>query len=132
MKLNYIHRMMARTCFMLLWVHAAGEIVSTPEYVYSFSCLQFSNRVDRKLPRLFERGMASRRYYCHGCFLYSDHSITAPRSHTSLRALLLHPLPWRWVGLGFLCACDLFLTDRTQYIPGGRIFPHQWRSVSAH
>ncbi|KAG1870842.1 ferric reductase NAD binding domain-containing protein, partial [Suillus subluteus] len=32
-RLNYIHRMMARTCFMLLWVHAAGEIVSTPSYV---------------------------------------------------------------------------------------------------
>ncbi|KAG2151663.1 ferric reductase NAD binding domain-containing protein [Suillus bovinus] len=26
-RLNYIHRMMARTCFMLLWVHAAGEVV---------------------------------------------------------------------------------------------------------
>ncbi|KAG2072161.1 hypothetical protein BDR04DRAFT_1153676 [Suillus decipiens] len=31
-KLNYIHRMMARTCFMLLWVHAAGEIVSYPDF----------------------------------------------------------------------------------------------------
>ncbi|KAG1796017.1 ferric reductase NAD binding domain-containing protein [Suillus plorans] len=31
-RLNYIHRMMARTCFMLLWVHAAGEIVSLPSF----------------------------------------------------------------------------------------------------
>ncbi|KAG2072169.1 hypothetical protein BDR04DRAFT_1014238 [Suillus decipiens] len=31
-RLNYIHRMMARTCFMLLWVHAAGEIVSFPNF----------------------------------------------------------------------------------------------------
>ncbi|KAG1870853.1 FAD-binding domain-containing protein [Suillus subluteus] len=31
-RLNYIHRMMARTCFMLLWVHAAGEIVCTPSF----------------------------------------------------------------------------------------------------
>ncbi|KAG2151644.1 FAD-binding domain-containing protein [Suillus bovinus] len=29
-KLNYTHRMMARTCFMLLWVHGAGQIVSFP------------------------------------------------------------------------------------------------------
>lgn len=29
-RLNYIHRMMARTCFMLLWVHGAGQIVSFP------------------------------------------------------------------------------------------------------
>ncbi|KAG2095879.1 FAD-binding domain-containing protein, partial [Suillus discolor] len=29
-KLNYIHRMTARTCFMLLWVHGAGHIVSDP------------------------------------------------------------------------------------------------------
>ncbi|KAG2346395.1 hypothetical protein BDR05DRAFT_878235 [Suillus weaverae] len=31
-RLNYIHRMMARTCFMLLWVHGAGQIVSNPSY----------------------------------------------------------------------------------------------------
>ncbi|KAG2138460.1 ferric reductase NAD binding domain-containing protein [Suillus clintonianus] len=30
--LNYIHRMMARTCFMLLWVHAAGEVVCFPSF----------------------------------------------------------------------------------------------------
>jgi predicted ferric reductase len=36
-RLNYIHRMMARTCFMLLWVHAAGEIVSTPDFQDSLS-----------------------------------------------------------------------------------------------
>ncbi|KAG1894707.1 ferric reductase NAD binding domain-containing protein [Suillus fuscotomentosus] len=29
-KLNYIHRMTAKTCFMLLWVHGAGNIVSNP------------------------------------------------------------------------------------------------------
>ncbi|KAG2028293.1 hypothetical protein BDR03DRAFT_883541, partial [Suillus americanus] len=34
-RLNYIHRMMARTCFMLLWVHGAGQIVSNPSYVSS-------------------------------------------------------------------------------------------------
>ncbi|KAG2034819.1 ferric reductase NAD binding domain-containing protein [Suillus americanus] len=31
-RLNYIHRMMARTCFMLLWVHAAGEVVCFPSF----------------------------------------------------------------------------------------------------
>ncbi|KAG1804325.1 ferric reductase like transmembrane component-domain-containing protein [Suillus subaureus] len=31
-RLNYIHRMMARTCFMLLWVHAAGEVVCFPYF----------------------------------------------------------------------------------------------------
>jgi predicted ferric reductase len=31
-KLNYIHRMMARTCFMLLWVHAAGEVLCFPSF----------------------------------------------------------------------------------------------------
>ncbi|KAG2359762.1 ferric reductase NAD binding domain-containing protein [Suillus spraguei] len=36
-RLNYIHRMMARTCFMLLWVHAAGEIVSFPNFQKTLS-----------------------------------------------------------------------------------------------
>ncbi|KAG1856390.1 ferric reductase like transmembrane component-domain-containing protein [Suillus subalutaceus] len=31
-RLNYIHRMMARTCFMLLWVHAAGEVLCYPSF----------------------------------------------------------------------------------------------------
>jgi predicted ferric reductase len=31
-RLNYVHRMMARTCFMLLWVHAAGEVVCFPAF----------------------------------------------------------------------------------------------------
>lgn len=31
-RLNYIHRMMARTCFMLLWVHGAGQLVSYPYF----------------------------------------------------------------------------------------------------
>ncbi|KAG2057927.1 hypothetical protein BDR06DRAFT_987850 [Suillus hirtellus] len=31
-KLNYIHRMTARTCFMLLWVHGAGHIVANPYF----------------------------------------------------------------------------------------------------
>ncbi|KAG2122210.1 FAD-binding domain-containing protein, partial [Suillus cothurnatus] len=29
-RLNYIHRMMARTCFMLLCIHAVGEVISSP------------------------------------------------------------------------------------------------------
>ncbi|KAG1731750.1 ferric reductase NAD binding domain-containing protein, partial [Suillus lakei] len=33
-RLNYIHRMMARTCFMLLWIHGAGRIVSFPQYTW--------------------------------------------------------------------------------------------------
>ncbi|KAG2055254.1 hypothetical protein BDR06DRAFT_934312 [Suillus hirtellus] len=36
-RLNYIHRMMARTCFMLLWVHAAGEIVCFPSFQETLS-----------------------------------------------------------------------------------------------
>ncbi|KAG2138473.1 ferric reductase NAD binding domain-containing protein [Suillus clintonianus] len=31
-RLNYIHRMMARTCFMLLWVHGAGQVVSNSSF----------------------------------------------------------------------------------------------------
>lgn len=31
-RLNYVHRMMARTCFMLLWVHGAGQVVSYPHF----------------------------------------------------------------------------------------------------
>ncbi|KAG2095871.1 ferric reductase NAD binding domain-containing protein [Suillus discolor] len=40
-RLNYVHRMMARTCFMLLWVHAAGEIVCSPSYVPSIYACAF-------------------------------------------------------------------------------------------
>ncbi|KAH7890651.1 ferric reductase NAD binding domain-containing protein [Phlebopus sp. FC_14] len=31
-KLNYVHRMMARVVFTLLWVHASGEIISFPSF----------------------------------------------------------------------------------------------------
>ncbi|KAG1870854.1 ferric reductase NAD binding domain-containing protein [Suillus subluteus] len=33
-RLNYIHRMMARTCFMLLCVHTVGEIISSSYYPF--------------------------------------------------------------------------------------------------
>jgi hypothetical protein len=46
----------------------------------SNSCMCFSNRVYRKLPGDFERGLAPRRYHCYGCLFYFDHSITASRS----------------------------------------------------
>ncbi|KAG2151649.1 ferric reductase NAD binding domain-containing protein [Suillus bovinus] len=36
-KLNYTHRMIARTCFMLLWVHGAGQIVSYPNFQETLS-----------------------------------------------------------------------------------------------
>ncbi|KAG1870856.1 ferric reductase NAD binding domain-containing protein [Suillus subluteus] len=39
-RLNYIHRMMARTCFMLLCVHAVGEVVSSPYFHLSEASLR--------------------------------------------------------------------------------------------
>ncbi|KAJ8584981.1 hypothetical protein M405DRAFT_936300 [Rhizopogon salebrosus TDB-379] len=31
-RLNYIHRMMARTCFVLLWIHGVSEVSSYPDF----------------------------------------------------------------------------------------------------
>jgi predicted ferric reductase len=39
-KLNYIHRMMARTCFMLLCIHAVGEVISSPYFHLSGASLR--------------------------------------------------------------------------------------------
>ncbi|KAJ8593313.1 hypothetical protein M405DRAFT_924092 [Rhizopogon salebrosus TDB-379] len=36
-KLNYVHRMMSRVVFILLWVHAASEIVRNAPILYAFS-----------------------------------------------------------------------------------------------
>lgn len=53
-KLNYIHRMMARTCFVLLWIHGVSEVSSYPEYAPSTrTCVLYQGFIYQKLPDEF-------------------------------------------------------------------------------